>query len=205
MFAWVRRPALAALLAVAGISLGGAGFAIADDFSMKINGLTNPPVGYLDFCRSFPGECASQGGEGAQYLTADSWGELNDINRVVNGTVAPVTDLDLYRVEEFWTLPATKGDCEDYVLLKRKWLIERGWPTGSLLVSVVFDEVGDGHAVLLARTDRGDFVLDNKTDAIRAWHETPYRFVKRQSVRDPNRWVSLGDPRWSTQSTATAQ
>jgi predicted transglutaminase-like cysteine proteinase len=67
---------------------------------------------------------------------------------------------------------------------------------------VVFDEVGDGHAVLLVRTSSGDFVLDNKTDTIRAWQDTAYRFVKRQSVADPNRWVSVGDPRWTTQNTA---
>lgn len=203
MFACVRRPALAALLVATGVSLGFAGSVRADDFSMKINGLTNAPVGYVDFCRSFPSECASHGDGAAERLTVDSWRDLNEINSVVNKAVTPVTDLDFYRVEEFWTLPASHGDCEDYVLLKRKWLVERGWPTGSLLVTVVFDEVGEGHAVLLARTDRGDFVLDNKTDAIRAWHETAYRFVKRQSVRDPNRWVSLGDPRWNTQSTAT--
>ena len=64
--------------------------------------------------------------------------------------------------------------------------------------------MGDGHAVLLARTSRGDFVLDNKTDRVRRWYETAYHFVKRQSVNDPNRWVSVGDPRWTTQNTATA-
>ena len=67
---------------------------------------------------------------------------------------------------------------------------------------MVFDEVGDGHAVLLARTSRGELVLDNKTDDIRLWHETAYRYVKRQSITDPNRWVSVGDPRWSAQNTA---
>ena len=59
--------------------------------------------------------------------------------------------------------------------------------------------MGDGHAVLLARTSRGDFVLDNKTDKMRRWYDTAYHFVKRQSVSDPNRWVSIGDPRWTTQ------
>jgi predicted transglutaminase-like cysteine proteinase len=91
------------------------------------------------------------------------------------------------------------------VLLKRKWLVERGWPSGALLVTVVFDEVGDGHAVLLARTSRGEFVLDNKTDRLRRWYDTAYRFVKRQSTVDPNRWVSIGDPRWTTQNTATSR
>ncbi len=113
--------------------------------------------------------------------------------------------MEFYHTEEVWTLPETYGDCEDYVLLKRKWLVERGWPTGDLLITVVFDEVGDGHAVLLARTSGGEFVLDNKTDVVRRWQETAYRYVKRQSVEDPNRWVSVGDPRWSTRSTAASR
>jgi predicted transglutaminase-like cysteine proteinase len=204
MFACVRRPALAALLSAIAMSATAVP-AGADPYSMKVNGLTNPPVGYLDFCRSFPRECASNGLEQAQRLTAGGWRELNEINTGVNRAVAPVTDLDLYGNEEVWTLPASYGDCEDYVLLKRKRLVERGWPTGALLVAVVFDEIGDGHAVLLVRTDRGDFVLDNKTDEVRAWYDTAYRFVKRQSVSDPNRWVSVGDPRWMARNTAAAR
>jgi predicted transglutaminase-like cysteine proteinase len=201
MSACVRGAALATILAVVGV-VAEAGPAGARDVSIRITGPTSPPVGYLSFCRAFPGECTNHGSEAPEPLTASSWFDLNEVNRAVNATVAPATDLDFYKTEEFWTLPGSHGDCEDYVLLKRKWLVERGWSTSALLVTVVFDEVGDGHAVLLARTDRGDFVLDNKTDEIRAWHETAYRFVKRQSVRDPNRWVALGDPRWSTQSTA---
>jgi len=81
--------------------------------------------------------------------------------------------------------------------LKRQALIRQGWPSGALLVTVVFDEVGDGHAVLIARTDRGDFALDNKVNAIRIWSKTPYRYVKRQSVSDPDRWVAINDSRWS--------
>jgi predicted transglutaminase-like cysteine proteinase len=204
MFACVWRPAAAAFLAMLAAAPT-AGPAAADGLAMKVNGLTNPPVGYLDFCQSFPGECRSNGEDAAVRLTEATWQNLNEINVAVNHAVVPATDLDHYGSEELWTLPGGYGDCEDYVLLKRKRLVEGGWPTGSLLVTVVFDEVGDGHAVLLARTDRGDFVLDNKTDAIRAWYDTAYRFVKRQSVHDPNRWVSVGDPRWTTRSTAAAR
>jgi predicted transglutaminase-like cysteine proteinase len=172
---------------------------------MQVSGWTNPPVGYLDFCRNFPGECAAKGSLTAELLSERHWRDLQEVNALVNHLIAPATDMEFYRAEEVWTLPETYGDCEDYVLLKRKWLIERGWPTGALLITVVFDEVGDGHAVLLVRTSGGDLVLDNKTDAVHRWQETAYRFVKRQSVQDPNRWVSVGDPRWSAQSTATSR
>ena len=205
MSAFASRPTLAGFLMLAGLALGSAGPAFSESMNMQVGGLTNPPVGYLDFCRNFKGECVSLGSEEPEALTQKRWRDLQEVNSLANRIISPVTDLEYYRRDEVWTLPDTYGDCEDYVLLKRKWLVERGWSTGSLLVSVVFDEVGDGHAVLLARTTRGDFVLDNKTDKLRRWYDTAYHFVKRQSVNDPNRWVSIGDQRWAAQSTAAAR
>jgi predicted transglutaminase-like cysteine proteinase len=85
------------------------------------------------------------------------------------------------------------GDCEDYVLLKRRMLIQFGWPREALLVvTVVHNEKHEGHAVLTVITDKGDYVLDNQNMNILLWSETGYRFVKRQSQSDPNGWVSLG-------------
>ena len=169
---------------------------------MPVRGKASAPVGYVDFCRRFQGECVARGPDRPVELTPQRWREMQQVNIAANRSVTPVTDSEYYNVEEFWTLPGAYGDCEDYVLIKRKWLIEQGWPTGALLMAVVFDEVGDGHAVLIARTTRGDFALDNKTDEIRPWHQTPYIYVKRQSVSDPNRWVSIGDRRIGV-STAT--
>lgn len=168
---------------------------------MPTAGWANPPIGYLGFCRSFPAECKRHGKTGAVALTASLWTELIAVNRVINKQIEPVTDLEFYKIEEYWTLPTDYGDCEDYVLLKRQALIRQGWPSGALLVTVVFDEVGDGHAVLIARTDRGDFVLDNKVDAIKLWSQTPYRYVKRQSISNPDRWVAINDARRSVGST----
>jgi predicted transglutaminase-like cysteine proteinase len=193
---------MAGLIVLVAMTAGAAGTSRAEQFSMKVSGWTNPPVGYVDFCRHYPQECEAHGPSVAEDLTSERWRDLRQVNSHINHSIVPATDLAYYKTEEVWTLPDAYGDCEDYVLLKRKRLIERGWPTGTLLVTVVFDEVGDGHAVLLARTTRGDFVLDNKTDDILAWYDTRYRFVKRQSVADPNRWVAVGDPRWATQSTA---
>ncbi len=205
MSVFACRPLLAGVLIASGLALGSAGSAAADSLSMRISGSTNPPVGYVDFCHRDPGECTAHGSDAPELLNEQTWRDLQEINTLVNRIVIPATDAEIYHRDEVWTLPETYGDCEDYVLLKRKWLIERGWPTSSLLITVVFDEVGDGHAVLLAHTSSGDFVLDNKTDKLRRWYETSYRFVKRQSTADPNRWVSLGDPRWSTQNTAASR
>jgi predicted transglutaminase-like cysteine proteinase len=204
---WVRlaRPFVAACLCLAALCFADIAAAQSQRLAMRVNGWTNPPIGYLDFCRHFPDQCRTSGGGEAEALTDLRWRDLQEVNTFVNRIVVPATDLDFYSQDEVWTLPETYGDCEDYVLLKRKWLIERGWPSGALLITVVFDEFGDGHAVLLARTSHGDLVLDNKTDAILPWYDTAYRYVKRQSTADPNRWVSLGDPRWSARATATSR
>ena len=137
-------------------------------------------------------------------LSPTAWRDLVRVNRWVNGKIKPLTDMEHWGVVERWSYPDDGyGDCEDYVLLKRKMLIQAGWPRQALLITVVRDQRGDGHAVLTVKTDKGEFILDNQNEEILLWSETSYRFVKRQSQGDPNVWVSLGDPRPAT-STATS-
>jgi predicted transglutaminase-like cysteine proteinase len=81
------------------------------------------------------------------------------------------------------------------VLQKRRMLLKAGWPRSALLITVVRDQKGDGHAVLTVKTNRGEYILDNQRDQILPWNKTGYHFVKRQSQSDPNTWVSLGTPR----------
>ena len=63
----------------------------------------------------------------------------------------------------------------------------------ALLMPVVRDLHDDGHAILMVRTDHGDFMLDNLNDEVKGWRQTGYHFVKRQSQSDPNVWVALID------------
>ena len=70
-----------------------------------------------------------------------------------------------------------------------------GEGTGGRRHPVGDERVGEGHAVLTVKTDKGEFVLDNQNENVLAWTDTGYRFVKRQSQSDPNVWVSLGDNR----------
>jgi predicted transglutaminase-like cysteine proteinase len=168
-------------------------------------GDTLPPVGYVNFCRERAAECRPSGRFADRVqLTAAKFGELKEVNEGVNDAVAPVTDLDLYGKAEVWAYPVKQGDCEDYVLLKRRILIERGWPESTLLITVVRDENNDGHAVLTVRTDRGDLVLDNKQSEVLAWTNTPYTFVKQQSARNPLVWTSLLPPSLAPQPTVSA-
>lgn len=162
---------------------------------MRVYGSAHPPYGFVQFCEVSPQECAvGPSQERRVEATPERLSELDDINRVVNRAIAPATDLELYGVTEHWTLPVDRGDCEDYALLKRHVLIKHGWPIGSVLMTVVRDEKGEGHAVLTARTTLGDYVLDNKVEDVRLWSRTGYRFVMRQSFLSPRTWVSL-DPK----------
>lgn len=159
---------------------------------MRIFGPAQPPHGFVRFCEAVPKECTpEQRQENRFNASAERLRELDDVNREVNKAITPATDLEVYGVNEYWTLPRTKGDCEDYALLKRHDLLKKGWPVGSLLLTVVRDEKGEGHAVLTARTLQGDFILDNKIEEVRLWSQTPYEFVMRQSYINPRVWVAL--------------
>jgi len=169
---------------------------------MRIYGPASPPHGFVRFCEKRPEECSSDNGqENRFHADPDRLSELDDINRLINHAIAPATDMEVYGVKEHWTLPSSRGDCEDYALLKRRMLIGRGWPVSSLLLTVVRDEKGDGHAVLTARTLQGDFILDNKVENVRLWSQAPYEFVMRQSYLNPQVWVAL-DARHTPVSTA---
>ena len=167
---------------------------------------TRAPIGWVEFCNDNPGECLGGTTQARDIvMTQTAWKDLVRVNRWVNETIKPITDVDHWGVVEKWSLPTDGyGDCEDYVLLKRKMLIEAGWPREALLITVVRDKKGEGHAVLTVKTDKGEFVLDNQNESVVVWTETGYRFVKRQSQTDPNIWVSVGDGK-SSIATASAR
>lgn len=160
-------------------------------------GITSIPVGASEFCKSHRSECkANPNAVGATVLTEARWAQLVQVNNVVNAAVTAMTDEDYYQVAEYWAYPDDGyGDCEDFALAKRKALIEAGWNPSTLLVTVVREAKGTGHAVLMVRTDRGDLVLDNQDGRILVWNETPYTYLKRQSQADAGQWVDLVDPR----------
>jgi predicted transglutaminase-like cysteine proteinase len=167
---------------------------------------TRAPIGWVEFCAESPGECRTSASEPRDIvMTQAAWRDLLRVNRWVNETVKPMTDMEHWGVIEKWSIPTDGyGDCEDYVLMKRKLLIDAGWPREALLITVVRDKQGEGHAVLTVKTDKGEFILDNQNENVVAWTETGYRFVKRQSQRDQNVWVSLGDNR-PAPATASAR
>ena len=164
---------------------------------VSVGETSRPPIGWVQFCQDRPGECSAEATEPRDVeLNAAAYRELDRVNRHVNERVKPLTDLEQFGVVEKWTYPESGyGDCEDYVLLKRRMLMQIGWPRSALLITVVRDKKGDGHSVLTVRTSKGEMILDNQIEQILPWAETGYRYTKRQSQSDPNLWVSLGDPR----------
>lgn len=153
-----------------------------------------PPIGWMQFCREVPGECGTPQASAKPMTVSEArWRELVEVNLHFNRSIIAMTDQVQYGVMEHWTYAKTgKGDCEDYVLEKRRELVRRGWPASTLLITVVLDKEGNGHAVLTVVTDRGEFVLDNQTDQILPWSKSELTFIKRQSPTDPNAWIELG-------------
>jgi predicted transglutaminase-like cysteine proteinase len=201
------KAVLGAALAAAMIAMFGAPSAAATERAVyvSIGGQARPPIGWVEFCNEHAKECATTASEPRDVvLTSKVWKDLVRVNRWVNEQIKPVTDMDHWGVVERWSYPNDgQGDCEDYVLLKRRMLMQAGWPREALLITVVRDKKGDGHAVLTVKSDKGEFILDNQAEEILLWSETGYRFVKRQSQSNPNQWVSLGDTRPAV-STAAA-
>jgi predicted transglutaminase-like cysteine proteinase len=176
-------------------AIWGAAPGLATELYAVPGDVTRPPIGWVEFCIEQPLECKVAPTRPRDVvMSGKAWKELVFINTWVNQTIKPMTDLDHYGMVEKWTYPDDGyGDCEDYVLLKRRMLLEAGWPREALLITVVSDQRGDGHAVLTVKSDRGEFVLDNQNNNIALWSDTHYHFVKRQSQADPNIWISLGE------------
>ncbi|MPR12112.1 transglutaminase-like cysteine peptidase [Microvirga tunisiensis] len=128
-------------------------------------------------------------------VTPERMSELRQINSHVNSTIVEVSDMDQYGREDVWTLPTSgRGDCEDFALLKRKLLMQQGWPASALSISVGTTSSGEAHAVLVVATASGEYVLDNLTPSILPPSQTSHTFLSRQSGRG---WVSASGARTS--------
>ena len=98
-----------------------------------VSEVTQPPRGWIEFCARQPGECPSTMTTPQDLaLSRKEWRDLVRVNNWVNETIKPLTDLEHWGVIERWSYPDDGyGDCEDYVLLKRRMPIQSGWPRGA--------------------------------------------------------------------------
>ncbi|HZG28384.1 MAG TPA: transglutaminase-like cysteine peptidase [Ensifer sp.] len=163
-------------------------------------GVTSVPIGWHIFCKVHAVEChASSSSAQRATLTEASWKTLLQIDQLVNQNIVGISDEDHYQIRakgiaNWWTYPDDgKGNCNDYAILKKRLLIEAGWPSSTLFLTVVLDHHNEGHLVLMARTDRGDLILDNLEDKVLLWYQTGYTYLKRQSSEDPDTWLSFSN------------
>ncbi|MDI7864944.1 transglutaminase-like cysteine peptidase [Rhizobiaceae bacterium n13] len=155
----------------------------------------HPPEGFVSACSRYDWLCTSRSGRSMG--DAEAMGLLKRVNGAVNSSVRAVADGKSVGRREHWSLPINgRGDCEDFALAKMKQLIAAGFRADRLAMTVVLDRRGNNHAVLLARLDSGDFVLDNLSGTVKAWHRTGYTFLARQNFDNKRAWnVILAGPR----------
>lgn len=208
-----RRPvfsALAAAAIAAGLNIvGSVSYAQtvaalpSSSAPLTKGGGARPTEAWIKFCQRYSAECAVNVAEAETItLTPKLWDLIVKVNRDVNARIKAATDQEHWGVTDRWDFAEDgRGDCEDYQLVKRRELVEQGLPRRALRMTVVIDEEGQGHAVMLVRTSQGDFVLDNKRNAVLPWRETGYTYVKREG-QDSSAWVSLGGVATSPATTA---
>lgn len=156
---------------------------------------TRPPGGFQAYCASQPEACVRTPAEPPVQLTEARFQLLLDVNWKANASIRYVTDSLAEGKSESWRRPKDVGDCEDYALLKREMLIERGWPRSGLLLAYARTPRKKHHIVLVVRTDKGDFVLDNKVmSRVLPWEALHYDWVSRQSPDDPTVWQRIKGP-----------
>lgn len=165
--------------AIAAVTLASAGVTITTSTAQAA-----APLGYQLMCLRNPQAQECRGG-GASSIAATNqvMDVLGRVNTHVNAAITPRHD----GAADAWSVGATAGDCEDYVLAKRSALIDAGLPASALRIAYVKIPSGEGHAVLVVKTGEGDFVLDNLNRSIRHLHQTGYRVVS-MSGADPSNW-----------------
>ncbi len=166
--------------------------------AMSLGAPVFAPLGYSRFCARQPAQCVTEADGAAMAAKLTRSGLIASINYRVNRAIHAQSDQIGYGVPEYWSEPLSEGrwtgDCEDYVLEKVRALRAAGVPGGALNIAMVTTASGRYHAVLLVSTLDGEYVLDNRTNAILRWDETGYRWDKRQIAGDPMAWRHVAAP-----------
>lgn len=157
---------------------------------LRSGGETSKPYGHHAYCQKRPADCGATAKADPEKLTSGRLGTMKSVNNAVNRAIKPAADRDIYGKEEVWALGVRRGDCEDYALAKRQQLRARGFKLSNLRLAMVRQRSGEAHTVLVVRTDKGDYVLDNLRNDVLLWNRTGYRFVKMQSGTNAAQWVT---------------
>jgi predicted transglutaminase-like cysteine proteinase len=151
---------------------------------------TAAPEGFAGVCARYTWACARAGG--SKHGSRELMRMADEVNQAINRSTREVSDEAQYARSEYWALPTARGgDCEDFALAKKQALIGRGVAPQNLLIATVLDRKRNPHAVLVMRTESGDFVLDNLTDRILDWRATGYTFLRMQNPSSPGHWSAI--------------
>ncbi|MBB4145927.1 transglutaminase-like cysteine peptidase [Rhizobium rhizoryzae] len=167
----------------------GMGMPLKNQFTyIQVAQPTLAPFGFVSYCVKNQDDCKPTEGPRSVEWSHAKMRELRKINYQINQAIQPINDDD---GNDTWQANVSKGDCEDFVLTKRKELISRGWPAAALHIAVAYTPDNQGHAVLIVRTSNGDLVLDNRTNAINPWNNTDLKWVMIQSSENPLFWNQI--------------
>lgn len=148
---------------------------------LGVRAVEPPPSQYAAFCQTEPDVCSLEGQ--AKIPWTDALHDLLfSVQHEVNTEIAFVPDWENSGQEELWCFPENgMGDCEDFALEKRRRLVAAGVPGAALTIAIAFHEVMFfPHAVLLAETTTGTWVLDNLYDDVLCWDAVPYIYTRRE-------------------------
>ncbi len=202
----MTKSPLRLIIAALSVLVAGAGPASATGVGGMAHNLKNTPIvryiaahspvlapfAHVVFCMKQPGECTRHSGPSIAELDSRHLRLLQAVNRSVNREIRPANDSASAGIGagDEWSLSPRVGDCEDYAITKRHRLIALGWPAQSLRLAVARTGWGEGHAVLVVKTDKGDYVLDNRISDVKPFQDTDLHFLKIQSGFDPMLWLS---------------
>jgi predicted transglutaminase-like cysteine proteinase len=166
--------------------------ALAGGTEMQLEGKGFAPPAFRSFCGRMASLCNTRSGARVVQLTDEKSRQLRAINSSVNSSIKQQSDMRTNGVEDMWMVPTKAGDCEDFAILKKRELLRRGWPAASLLLTVArLPFSNEGHVVLTVRTSSGDLILDNRTNSVKDWSSTSYRYYARQSQKSSG-WDRIG-------------
>lgn len=196
MFTKIKRAVLFSMLALSGALAtapvaqagGAAGLSRASIGTFKpMKEGTNvlAPFAFIRYCVDRPAACPTGEARTLEW-TKDNKSLVDRVNRQVNRAIRPVNERG-----DTWSDFVATGDCEDFALTKRHKLIQAGVPASALRIAVATTASGEGHAVLVVKTEAEDFVLDNRSNKLVPWYDTDLRFIKITSAENPRLWRRL--------------
>lgn len=128
-------------------------------------------------CRDTPADCAPAAKRFLAVIdkaaAREGWTRIAEVNRAINLSIRPVSDMAQYGVHDRWASPlmtfaSGAGDCEDYAIAKYVALRELGFVERDLRLVIVHDHAAnEDHAVTAVRHENRWLILDNKSLAIR--------------------------------------